>query len=52
MKAVRAERPSHEEEKHESIQTTKSKLSGMIKTGEYRNKTNKIGQDRWNQTPH
>lgn len=47
-----AESPSHEEEQHESSQTTKSKLSGMIKTGEYRNKTNKIGQDRWNQTPH
>lgn len=52
IKTVRAERPSNEEEKHESIQTTKFKLSGMIRTREYRNKTNKIGQDRWNQTPH
>lgn len=49
---MRAERPSHEEEKHESVQTTKSKLSGMLKTGEYRNKTNKIGQHRRNQTAH
>lgn len=52
IKTVRAERPSNEEEKHESVQTMKFKLSGMIKTREYRNKTNKRGQYRWNQTPH
>lgn len=41
---MRAERPSHEEEKHESVQTTKFELSGMIETRDYRNKTNKIGR--------
>lgn len=52
IKIVRAERLSNEEEKHESVQTMKFKLSGMIKTREYRNKTNKRGQYRWHQTPH